>query len=142
MSNHDAEQAAYVQRMLDHRAARLADATAAMQADLDRLRESWACGAYSVAGHEDRMQRMRDDTARYLKGLSCAADEPAPIDVAGGHRDRSGPSPASRQGPRQPDPHAAALAEAARLKSLSLTAYAEERQRLIRASTSARGLFS
>jgi len=133
----DAEQAAYVQRLLDGQAVQLAAYKASTQAAIDNLRQSWS------EGYE---QKLADHRA-WLKSLYGDADEPAPTDVVRGQvagASAAGPAPApgpGGPGREQPNQLAAELAEVERLKQLPMSAWAEERQRLIRASTSARGLF-
>jgi hypothetical protein len=79
--------------------------------------------------------------ADYREELRGAASEPAPQDVAQGQAGRfptgSPPSRSGGPGPAQPD-HAAELAEADRIKSLTMREFAQERQRHIRPSS---GLF-
>ena len=149
MSGHDAERA-YVAAVLDARAAQLADTTASMRAEVDRLRESWA-GGYDqqLASHQDRMQAMRDETRAWLRAMydDDEAEEPSPspdvaaqgqvVDVSAG----SSASPA-RPGPGQrPDPHVAELA-AEDIKAMSMQEYAARRANLgVASATSMDRLF-
>jgi hypothetical protein len=115
-------------------------------------REEWAADNTptdeATRKHNARLRELEErhkaELAALLKGLSGVADEPAPTpDVRQGSQDASSPGEPATPGPipAGPNNHAAELAEVERLKQLPMSAWAEERQRLIRASTSARGLF-
>jgi hypothetical protein len=142
MSSHDPERA-YVQSVLDRRASQLDKARAAMQADLDRLVESWRSGTeQELEAHEQRMAQLRADQAEWFaRFLDGEADEPAPTDVGqgqdGASTGRNAPAPGP--GPGQPA-YDTERQEAARIKSLSMAAFAAERDQLIRA-TRPRGMF-
>jgi hypothetical protein len=136
-SSHDVERA-LVQGLLDIADDRLADATAVMRADLDRLAESWRAGyAQQLADHEARMRKLDEDHQAWLRSLYADDDsEPQPTqDVAAGGL---GDAPASSSsgtdghGPRQqPDPRVAAeLAEAERIRSMPMNEYAAMRAEL------------
>ena len=145
MTSHDVERA-YVAAMLDNADDRLAEATAAMRADLDRLADSWQAGvAQQLADHETRLAQIRDDQARWVNSLYGDDDE-GPHELAGGQGD----APAGRNAPatpgpvpRQPDPHVAELAEAARLRAMSMNEYAALRAELgVESPTDLNRLFS
>jgi len=143
MSSHDVERA-YVAAMLDSERDRLDEASAAMSAELDHLRESWSSGyAQQLADHDARMAKMRDDQAAWFRGLYD--DEPVPTDVAQGqaHAPAAGSSPASPPGPGsgQPNHHADELERARAIKAMSMQDYAAERARLGIQSGTARGMF-
>lgn len=149
MSVHDAERA-YVAAVLDARAAQLADTTASMTVELDRLRESWSSGYdQELEAHQQRMDAMRDETARFIKDLTGAADdEQAPArDVAARGSDASLPSPSGspdghNPGQQPTNPHEAELVEADRIRRMPMDQFMAERERLgIRASTSMSHLF-
>lgn len=124
-----------------------------MAADLDRLAESWRSGADQMAAEsQQRMAQMAADQQAWLRSLYDGdTDEgPQPKDQsqARGGASRAGWSPASPAGPGpdsgQPltfeDVRAAEMAEADRIRNLSLQDFAVERERLIRSRTS-RGMF-
>jgi hypothetical protein len=129
--------------MLDVIGDRLDAGRASAAAEVDQYLANLREGvARQVTESEARMQKIRDDRAAWLNSLYD--DEPVPTDVAQGQVDASaaGSSPASPpgSGPGQPNRHADELAEAERIRSMSMQDYARERQRL-RASTSNRGMF-
>ncbi len=143
MSNgHDPERA-LVQSMLDLADHKLDRATAEMSAELDLYRDDWSTRtAEMMRAHEDRVRQMRNDQAAWLKSFYGEADEPAPTpDVGQGlGASATGPAPAPGPGPGQPpNPHAAELAEAERIRDMPMGEYAQERQRMIRATS--RGMF-
>ena len=145
MSNgHDVERA-YIQAVLDHRAAKLADATASIKSDLARLRESWSSGyAEQLAGHADRMAAMREDQTQWITNfINRDADEGARTDVGQGHgASATGPAPAPGPGPGQPNPHEAEAERARAIRDMSMAEYAARRADLgVRASTSMDRLF-
>jgi hypothetical protein len=133
VSGHDPERA-YVAAMLEHHRDSFDRARAAMQADLDRLAESWRSGyAQQLADHEARMQKAQADHQAWLRSLYADDDsEPQPTQdvAAGGHGDASASpaGPPDGHGPRQqPDPRAAELAEAERIRSMPMAEYAQRR---------------
>jgi uncharacterized protein YukE len=144
----EAAERAYIGAILDARAGHLADITASTQAELDRLRESWAGGADLAAGHQDRMAQMRAETRRQLRAMyDDEATEPAPSqNVAARGADASLPSPSTGSSDghnpgQQPNPRDVELAEAQRIRQLPMASWAEERTRLIQPSASTRGMF-
>jgi hypothetical protein len=127
MTGHDAERA-YVAARLDHLADRFDQARAEMQADLDRLRESWSGGvAQQLADHEDRVRRMREDHQAWLRSLYADYEGPQPTqDVGQGHgASATGPAPAPGPGPGQPSPPDEEIAQA--IKTMSMAEYAQRR---------------
>lgn len=150
MTGHDAERA-YVAAMLDVADDRLDETIAAMQTDIDRLRDEWAAGyAEQRQAHEDRLAAMRDETRQYLQSIAAGDDDGNErTDVtAGGRGDASALAgiPVGHNGPQQwptPDPREADRAERERLAAMSMTEYRAERERRgIGNSASTRGLFS
>ena len=141
MTSHDAERA-FVAAMIDLVDDRFREARAALEADLDAYGDDSANRyAEQLRAHQDRVRQLEEDQRAWLtRFLDGDADEPAPAqDVAAGQSDRSGPSPASGQGPRQPDLHAADAELADRLRRMDMATYTKERQHLVRAN---RGLFN
>lgn len=130
MSSHDVERA-LVQSLIGIADDRFNETIAAMQTDLDRLRDDWASGyAESRQAHEDRMAAMRIEDRQYLQALSADDGTPSPerpgavgASVPVGHRLQD----------HHPDPREAELARARAIKAMSMAEYAQERQRLIRA---------
>jgi hypothetical protein len=123
--------------------------------DLERQQREWREGVAldttatdaMLADAAARSRAAQEETRRYLASLA-GNDESPHTDVASqgqGRQDVSGAEPAtapSAPGPgQQPTPHAADLAEAQRIRQLPMSAWAEERQRLIRASASNHGMF-
>jgi len=143
MPSHDPERAWVQSRIadLDHR---LDQTAAEMASALDLYRDDWSTSTNEMMrAHAEQMQRLRDDQAAWLANFTNGeAGEPAPTqDVGQGHgASATGPAPAPGPGPGQPNPHAAELAEAERIRNLSLQDFAVERERLIRSRTS-RGMF-
>ena len=131
MNSHDVERA-YVQARLDHADRQLDQASAAMRADLDRLAESWRSGAaQQLADHETRMRKLDEDHQAWLRSLYADDDEPALTHELAGAEDAA---VSSGHRPQQPNAHEVEMAEAARIRSLSMQDWAVERQRLIRAN--------
>jgi hypothetical protein len=127
---------------LDLEQARLDQYRADTQARLDAYASDAAARtAEMLQAHRDRVRQFEEDQRAWFKSL-YDGDEPAPTDVGQQEPSRQGASsrgPATPAGPRpagQPiNPHAAELAELAeaeRIKGLSMEAFAVERQRLIR----------
>lgn len=138
MRDHDTERA-YVQSMLDVAEDRFDETIRAMQTDLDRLRDEWAAGyAEQRQAHESRMAAMRDETRAWITGLHADGGDKERTDVtAGGRGDASALAgiPVGHNGPQQwpaPDPREADAIEAARLRTMDMATYAQERHRLIR----------
>lgn len=108
-------------------------------------RESWALDSTStgdmIREHNARMRELEEQhrawLSGYLKDASGEADEPAPTQNVAGAEGATVPA---GHRPPQPNPHAAELAEAERIRNLSLQDFAVERERLIRSRTS-RGMF-
>ena len=138
MASHDVERAEIVAR-LDIADARHDETIRAMETDINRLRDSWAAGyAAQLQAHETRLAQIRSETSRFIEGL-YSNDEGPHEPAQGQQRDASsaGSSPASggAADPGQPDPtYAAELAEAERIRNLSMQDFAVERQRMIRAN--------
>jgi hypothetical protein len=145
MSGHDAQLAAHVQRLLDGQAAQLAAFQATSAAEIARLRESWSSGAEYVAGHEARMQQIRDDhQARMARIVNGETEEPATTDVAQGQvgastAGRNAPA-SSVPGPGQPN-HAAEEFTADDIKALDMQDFGALRQRMGMGNASGLGLF-
>jgi hypothetical protein len=141
VNSHDPERA-YVQSMLELADRKLDQARAEALAELDLYRDDFTSrNAEMQRAHRERLAAIRAETDQYIKSLYGEADEPAPTQDVGQQepsRQDASPSrgPATPAGPRpagQPiDPHTAELEEAARIKGLSMQAFADERQRLIR----------
>lgn len=135
MSGHDVERA-YVQAVLANADAQLADTTASMRAEVDRLRESWASGYdQQLAGHEARLQAARDETRAWLRAMyddDEAAPEPASnqdVPQGQGRQGVSGAEPAtapSAPGPGELNPHELA----AEISQLSMAEYGARRRDL------------
>jgi hypothetical protein len=141
MSNGEAAERAYVAAMVANADAQLADVTASVRADLDRLRETWA-GGYDqqLAEAEQRMQAARDETRAFLRGMydnDDEADDPAPspdvaaqgqtVDASAGS---SSPARPARPGPgQQPNPPATELA-AEDIKNMPMSEYMQRRASL------------
>ena len=131
---------------LDLEQARLDQYRADTQARLDAYASDAAARtAEMLQAHRDRVRQFEEDQRAWFKSL-YDGDEPAPTDVGQQEPSRQGASsrgPATPAGPRpagQPiDPHAAEMAEADRIRDLPMSAWAEERQRLIRSSN--QGMF-
>lgn len=140
MSNHDVERA-LVQGLLDIADNRFGETIEAMRTDVDRLRDSWAAGyAEQRQAHEERLAAIRAETQRHLQAIANGeADQPAPPQdvAAGGLGDASAASPSTGHGRRQqPDPYAAEMAEAERIRAMPLNEYAKLRSELgIRSAT-------
>ncbi len=131
--------------MCDYADAALARAAAQMEAQVTALREEWSCNAaHQVAAAEARTRQLQEDSLQWLRSRADDGDQGAHIDVAAGdHRgDASATAAASYgtgHGPRQqPTQHEQELAEASRLKNMTMQQFALERQQLIR---SGRGMF-
>lgn len=148
MSSHDAERA-YVQSMLDVAEDRFDETIAAMQTNIDRLRDEWA-GSYAEQrqAHEGRLAAMQAETKAWIKGLH-ADDEGAPKDVQ--QAPPQGASPG--RGPVTPagvvpgglpnlDPREIELERALAIKAMTMGEYAERRAELgVRSATSMSHLF-
>ena len=116
--------------------------------DLERQRREWN-ESYSLDStsmdeinrtHSERMRELEDQQRAWLASFINGDADEGTQDVGPGlGASAPEPAPAPERGPGQPDPHEAELAEAERIRALPMTAWAEERQRLIRAN---RGLFS
>lgn len=141
MSNHDAAERAYVQSMLDHADHQLDRARAEMTASLDLYRDDWSTRhAEMTRAHNERMQRMCDGQAAWLNSFYDDGEVTPTQDVAQGQvvhpPPGSSPAPASPPaGPgsgQPPNPHAAELEEAERIRDMPMSEWAAERQRLIR----------
>ena len=142
---------AYVASMLDYRDAQLDRARAEMDRRVNELRDEWSAGvAHQVAAAEAASRQRQETHVEWLRSLigddatkdvaragGRGADAPVLTDAPPvGHI----PQPAQ---PTQPDPREAELAEAARIRGLSMPAWAEERERLgIGNPAGARGMFS
>jgi hypothetical protein len=145
MSSPDtAAERAYVAARVAQMDQQLVEQRAAMQAELDLYRDDLAADAAARnRAHQERVQQIRDDQAAWLtRWLDGDPDEGRPTDVDQGQVEASaaGSSPASTPGPGpgQPDPYAAELAEAERIRALPMSSWAQERQSMIRSSN---GLF-
>ncbi len=135
MSNSEAAERAYVTVWCDHADAQLAAHQARQAAEVDELRTTWNSGfEQQLADSRTTTAAMRADTARYVASISGADD--ATADVAGTDSDVPAvqPSGTGRRSPQptQPDPWAAELAEAERIRTMPMDLWAEERQRLVR----------
>lgn len=148
MSGHDVERA-YVAAVLDQLAAGRDQALEETRAEVDRLRESWASGyEQQLAGHEDRMQAMRDETRAFLRSYidDDEATEPAStqdVPQGRGRQDVSGAEPAtasSGPGPGELNPRAAELA-AEDIKAMSWAEYSALRTTTGIANGGGRGIF-
>jgi hypothetical protein len=147
MTSHDVERA-YVAARLDHADDRLADATASMRADLDRLAESWRAGvAQQLADHEARMRKLDEDHQAWLRSLyddggpqpaSKPARQEPQQEVSHGEPASPGPVPAGR-----PDPaYAAEMERAQAIAEMSMADYAAMREELgVQSPTSMNKLF-
>ena len=127
--------------MLDYRDAQLDRAKAEMDCRVSELRDEWsACVAHQVATSEARVRQLQEDQVTWLRSLAGdddAANEPP----AGSRTDTSASTanPAGHSDSRQePDPRAAELAEAERIRTMPMQDWAEVRKTLIRTSD---GLF-
>jgi hypothetical protein len=129
----DAEQAAYVQRLLDGQAAQLAAFQASTQAAIDNLRQSWS------EGYE---QQLADHRA-WLKSLYGDTSEGTTQDVGQGHgASATGPAPAPGPGPGQPSPYEIELQRAQTIRDMPMSEYAARRGELgVHPSTSMDRLF-
>jgi hypothetical protein len=135
-SGHDSAEDRYTRAMLDVIGDRLdasrTSAAAEVDAYLANLREGVA---QQVAESAARIQQTRAEQAAWMASLySDEPDEGTPTDVAHAQTGASAPGlPASPRGSGHGQlTHADELAEAARIRSLSLREYAQERERLIR----------
>jgi len=125
--------------------------TRAILDDLERQRREWnesyAIDSTSMdeinRAHSERMRKLEEDQRAWLtRFINGDADEGAHTDVAqqisqdasGSGGEPATPGPGSAGQPNRE----AELAEAERIRSMPMSAWAEERQRLIRAN---RGLF-
>lgn len=127
--------------MLDYRDAQLDRAKAEMDRRVSELRDEWSAGvAHQVATSEARVRQLQEDQVTWLRSLAGdddAANEPP----AGSRTDTSASTanPAGHSDSRQePDPRAAELAEAERIRTMPMQDWAEVRKTLIRTSD---GLF-
>ena len=139
--SYDRVERALVQHALDVADAELAQARAEMAARVTALKESWSSGfEQQLADSEARQQAIRDQTQQYLQSI-YADDDGTHALAAGGHgADVSGLTAAPdghdhRQQP-DPDPYAAELAEAERIRTMPMQDWAEVRRTLIRTSDS------
>ena len=134
MTGHDAAERAWVQQRLASLADRFDQAAAEMAADLDLYRDDWSSRhAEQLQAHNERMRQMEADQAAWFKNWYDGDDESAPTDVGRGQVDASaaGSSPATPPGPGPGQPiHAAELAEAERIRSMSMAEYAARRAEL------------
>jgi hypothetical protein len=143
VNSHDVERA-LVQSRLDLADARLAQTAAEMATELDLYRDDWSTRtAEMMWAHEDRVRQIRDDQAAWLDSfINGETGEVSHTDVGQGQVVLGAPatgwsSPAGPGGPgpgQPPNPHAVELAEAERLRDLTMAEYAAERQRLIRSN--------
>ncbi len=143
-----AAEEAYVRSMVEHLDARFESARAEMDRRVTELRDEWSAGvAHQVAASEERIRRIQEENISWLKSRAGADD--ASVDVAAAGREvDDGPSvredaaSVGHTGPQQrstrPDPWAAELAEAERIRNMPMDLWAEERQRLVR---SGQGMF-
>jgi hypothetical protein len=139
---------ALVQSRLARMSTDLQRARADQDSALQHLRELWREGfERDLADHQKRLEALRAEQAAWFSNfVDGEATEPAStpdVVVRPGPRGAPLPSPSgssqdghSPAGQRPQDPHAAELAEASRIKGLSMQAFAAERQRLIRADQS------
>lgn len=152
MSNHDVERA-LIQGLLDIADDRHDSVIAAMETDLNRLRDSWAesYGEQRRAS-EERIAAGQEATRAWIAGLYASGSEgPSANELPGGRRtDASAPTgrPLGHSGGRQepnPDPRAAELADrqlAHELSQMSLGEYAQRRAELgVRSPTDMSHLF-
>ena len=145
MSNHDVERA-YLAAVLDGQADRLDRARAAMQADLDRLRDDWSSSfAAEKERVAERMQKAQADHRAWLESLYSDADDGAQ-DVAEGQGD----APAGRNAPATPGPvpqqphhpHAAELERVRAIRDMPMAEYARLRADMgVRSATDISNLF-
>lgn len=130
MTSHDPERA-YVQFMLDHADNLLDDARESMRADLDRLAVEWRSGLeIQRAEHEQRMAKMRDDRAAWLRSLYSD-----PTDPQQEPQGTSGATPAGMAPAGPPTP-----LTADDIKAMSLDEFRALRERMGMGNASGRGL--
>lgn len=117
--------------------------TRALLDDIERYRLELSAGveldntsmADAVREHEQRMSDLAAQQRAWLEDfISGGTSDPASTDPQGQvGASTAGAAPAtSGPGPGQPNPHAAELAEADRIRGLSMWDFQRERERLIR----------
>jgi len=91
--------------------------------------------------HAERMRKLEEDHKAWLAGYLASLygdDDESPTQDVGQGQDGasatgwSSPAGPSGPGPGRPNPHAAELEEAERIRDMPMSEYAAERQRLIR----------
>jgi hypothetical protein len=130
---------AYVAHMLDYRDAQLDRARAEMDRRVSELRDEWSAGvAHQVAAAESATRQRQEARIEWLRSLT-GDDVTKDVAGAGGLGVGTSASTGTPVGhnpqpeqPTQPDPWAAELAEAERIRSMPMGLWAEERQRLVR----------
>ena len=142
MSNDETRERALVQSLLDVADDRLNDTIRAMETDINRLRDSWATTYQETRRASDERVAATQRDLRAWLSARATADGEVPSDPRQAPRGASLAGAPVRPGavPAGPpiDPREAELAEAARIRNLSMQDWAIERQSLIRAD---RGTF-
>jgi hypothetical protein len=138
----DASDRAFIATMCDYADAQLDRYRADADAQILAIKEEWSSNAASqMAESEARVRRLQEDSLAWLR--SRYDDEPRKLAGSGDHREEataSAASPGTGHSPRtqQPGQHELELAEAARIRNLTMQQFAIERQTLIR---SGKGIF-